>query len=149
MPDGRSGLRLRGRRRECESLDRLLTDARAGQSRVLVLRGEAGVGKTALLDYLHERASREQFHHQFAADVPAEQAALMAATQRPVSHAALTEGLPTDMPAWQRVPSWFVFGDQDLNIPVALQRSMADRAGAKGITEVAGASHGTEADLAR
>ena len=38
-------------------LDRLLAEARAGQSRVLVLRGEAGVGKTALLDYLHERAS--------------------------------------------------------------------------------------------
>ncbi|HKY65193.1 MAG TPA: alpha/beta hydrolase [Acidimicrobiales bacterium] len=84
---------------------------------------------------------REQFHHQFAADVPGEQAALMAATQRPVTQAALTEGLPTDMPAWQQLPSWFVFGDQDLNIPVTLQRFMADRAGAKGITEVAGASH--------
>src|SRR5262249_51445770 len=85
--------------------------------------------------------TREKFHHQFAADVPAEQAALMAATQRPVTDAALTEGLPTDTPAWQQLPSWFVFGDRDLNIPVALQRFMADRAGAKGITEVAGASH--------
>ena len=43
---------LRGRRRERETLDRLLRDVRAGHSRVLVLRGEAGVGKTALLDYL-------------------------------------------------------------------------------------------------
>jgi pimeloyl-ACP methyl ester carboxylesterase len=85
--------------------------------------------------------TREKFHHQFAADVPAAQAALMAATQRPVTQAALTEGLPTDMPAWQRLPSWFVFGDQDLNIPVALQRFMAARAGAKGVTEVTGASH--------
>lgn len=85
--------------------------------------------------------TREQFHHQFAADVPAGQAALMAATQRPVTQAALTDGLPTEAPAWRQRPSWFVFGDQDLNIPVALQRFMADRAGAKGVTEVAGASH--------
>jgi pimeloyl-ACP methyl ester carboxylesterase len=85
--------------------------------------------------------TREQFHEQFAADVPAEQAALMAATQRPVTQAALTDGLPTDMPAWHELPSWFVFGDRDLNIPVALQRFMADRSGAKGVTEVAGASH--------
>jgi DNA-binding CsgD family transcriptional regulator len=48
---------LRGRRTERAALDRLLAEVRAGQSRVLVLRGEAGVGKTALLDYLHEQAS--------------------------------------------------------------------------------------------
>jgi pimeloyl-ACP methyl ester carboxylesterase len=65
----------------------------------------------------------------------------MAATQRPATEAALSEGLPTDSPAWQHIPSWFVFGDQDLNIPVALQRFMADRAGAKGTREMAGASH--------
>ena len=44
--------RLRGRRHECEALDRLLASTRAGTSQVLVLRGEAGVGKTALLEYL-------------------------------------------------------------------------------------------------
>ena len=49
--------RLRGRRRECEALDRLVADLRVGQSQVLVLRGEAGVGKTALLEYLRQRAS--------------------------------------------------------------------------------------------
>jgi len=48
---------LRGRRSECEALDRLVADLRAGQSQVLVLHGEAGVGKTALLEYLLERAS--------------------------------------------------------------------------------------------
>src|SRR5580704_4578044 len=48
--------RLQGRRGECEMLDRLVTDVRAGQSRVLVLRGEPGTGKTALLDYLAQRA---------------------------------------------------------------------------------------------
>jgi ABC-type transport system involved in cytochrome c biogenesis ATPase subunit len=51
------GPRLRGRRSEREVLDRLLERVRAGQSRVLVLRGESGVGKTALLNYLVEQAS--------------------------------------------------------------------------------------------
>jgi pimeloyl-ACP methyl ester carboxylesterase len=83
----------------------------------------------------------DAFHHQFAADVPRGQAAVMSATQRPVTQAALTEGLPTDTPAWKTIPSWFVFSDQDLNIPVALHRFMANRAGAKGIREVPGASH--------
>jgi hypothetical protein len=42
---------LRGRRDECAVLDRLLDGPRAGRSGALVLGGEAGVGKTALLDY--------------------------------------------------------------------------------------------------
>jgi pimeloyl-ACP methyl ester carboxylesterase len=81
------------------------------------------------------------FHQQFCADVPADQAALMAATQRPATEAALTANLATDSPAWQSIPSWFVFSDQDLNIPVALHRFMAERAGAKDTREIAGASH--------
>ena len=48
---------LLNRRSECEALDRLLADARTGQSSVLILRGEPGIGKTALVDYLLERAS--------------------------------------------------------------------------------------------
>jgi DNA-binding CsgD family transcriptional regulator len=48
---------LVGRRSECEVLDRLVAGVLAGQSRVLVLRGEAGVGKTALLDHLAAAAS--------------------------------------------------------------------------------------------
>jgi hypothetical protein len=48
---------LRGRRRECEALDRLLDAVRTGESRALVVRGEPGVGKTALLEYAVERAS--------------------------------------------------------------------------------------------
>ncbi|WP_226899653.1 helix-turn-helix transcriptional regulator [Nonomuraea phyllanthi] len=47
---------LRGRRAEYEQLDELLDAVRRGGSRALVLRGEAGVGKTALLDHLAERA---------------------------------------------------------------------------------------------
>jgi DNA-binding CsgD family transcriptional regulator len=43
---------LTGRRSECQVLDRLIEAVRAGESRVLVVRGEVGVGKTALLDYL-------------------------------------------------------------------------------------------------
>ena len=84
---------------------------------------------------------KDVFRQQFCADVPAEQAALMAATQRPVTEAALTAPLPTSTPAWQTIPSWFVFSDQDLNIPVALHRFFAERAGAKDTREIAGASH--------
>jgi DNA-binding CsgD family transcriptional regulator len=43
---------LRGRRSECGALDRLARDVRAGHSRTLVIHGEAGIGKTALLEYL-------------------------------------------------------------------------------------------------
>jgi DNA-binding CsgD family transcriptional regulator len=48
---------LRGRRIESEALDRQLQRVHAGQSSVQVLRGDAGVGKTALLEYVAERAS--------------------------------------------------------------------------------------------
>ena len=47
---------LLGRRSECEVLDRLLGAVRAGESRALVVRGDPGVGKTALLEYLVEHA---------------------------------------------------------------------------------------------
>jgi DNA-binding CsgD family transcriptional regulator len=49
--------RMLGRRKECAELDRLLAGVRAGQSRALVLRGEAGVGKSALLEYLLDGAA--------------------------------------------------------------------------------------------
>ena len=47
----RTSTMLRGRRRECEVLGGLLDGVRGGRSAALILRGEAGVGKTALLDY--------------------------------------------------------------------------------------------------
>jgi predicted ATPase len=47
---------LLGRRVECEALDRVLANVRGGQSAVLVIRGEAGVGKTALLRCLIDGA---------------------------------------------------------------------------------------------
>src|SRR5215813_6143198 len=52
-----SARRLLGRRSECAALDQLVASVRAGPSRALVLRGEAGVGKSALLDYLVHCAS--------------------------------------------------------------------------------------------
>jgi DNA-binding CsgD family transcriptional regulator len=48
---------LLGRRSECEALDGLLDAVRASESRTLVLQGEPGVGKTALLEYVAKRAS--------------------------------------------------------------------------------------------
>jgi predicted ATPase len=47
---------LHGRRAECDALERLLADARRSRSGVLVVRGEAGAGKSALLDHAAERA---------------------------------------------------------------------------------------------
>ena len=52
-----SGRRLLGRHSECSTLDELVAGVRAGLSRALVLRGDAGVGKSALLEYLAQHAS--------------------------------------------------------------------------------------------
>ncbi|OFE15961.1 hypothetical protein BA895_04740 [Humibacillus sp. DSM 29435] len=84
--------------------------------------------------------TQEKYHHQFAADLSPELAATMAVTQRPVTQAALFE--PSgDHPLWRDVPSWFVFGELDRNIPAAAHHLMADRAGARRTLEVPGASH--------
>src|SRR4051812_48228425 len=48
---------LRGRAPECERLDAFVSDIREGKSRSLMLRGEAGIGKSALLEYLIDSAS--------------------------------------------------------------------------------------------
>lgn len=79
------------------------------------------------------------FHDQFAADVPAAAAALMAAGQRPIAAAVLDEASGT--PTWKTVPSWFVYGDADKNIPAKALQWMAERAGAKKTVVVKGASH--------
>ena len=86
------------------------------------------------------RIDPERFHEQFCADVPAPQAARMAVTQRPVTQEALVE-LSGDRPLWKEVPSWFVFGEEDRNIPKALEHYMAERAHAHRTIEVPGASH--------
>ena len=51
------GQRLRGRSSECATLRGLITTVQSGNSQVLVLCGEAGVGKTALLRYISGLAS--------------------------------------------------------------------------------------------
>jgi len=82
---------------------------------------------------------QELYHQQFAEDVPAERTALMAVGQRPLRDVAVNEA--SGPPAWQSVPSWFVFGELDKNIPVAAHRFMAERAGAREVVEIEGASH--------
>jgi pimeloyl-ACP methyl ester carboxylesterase len=84
--------------------------------------------------------ARESFHHIFCQDVPALQAAVMAATQRPATQEALVE--PSgERPLWKDVPSCFLIGEEDRIIPPELQRYMADRAGAQRTVAVEGASH--------
>ncbi len=84
---------------------------------------------------------RDVFRQQFAADVDVQTAGRMGATQRPVTEKALTEPLPTATPAWSTLPSWFVYGELDLNIPAELQRFQVQRSGARASREIAGASH--------
>jgi len=59
---------LLGRSNECAALDRLLDGARGGQSGVLVLQGEPGVGKTALLEYAVHAASGFRVTRAFGAE---------------------------------------------------------------------------------
>jgi pimeloyl-ACP methyl ester carboxylesterase len=81
----------------------------------------------------------EKFHAQFAADVPADKASLMAATQRPVTEAALTE--PSRVPAWKTLPSYVIYGSDDHNIPAAVMAFMAERAQSRKAVVIDGASH--------
>jgi pimeloyl-ACP methyl ester carboxylesterase len=71
----------------------------------------------------------------FAADLPAEQTAVMAATQRPVSELAFSE--QSGPPAWKTLPSCAVVATGDKAVGTDAARSMAQRAGAD-ITEVEG-----------
>ena len=70
-----------------------------------------------------------KLHAVFAADLPAEQAAVLAATQRPVAEAAFTD--PAGPPAWKTLPSWAVVATGDKAAGTDVVRSMAQRAGAE------------------
>jgi len=81
----------------------------------------------------------DKFHAQFAADVSASTAKIMAVAQRPLVDTAFGE--PSGSPAWKSIPSWFIYGTGDKNLPVAETQFMAKRAGAKKLVEINGASH--------
>jgi pimeloyl-ACP methyl ester carboxylesterase len=82
---------------------------------------------------------QDKYPQQFAADVPAEEAAQMAVTQRPIADGAFTE--VSGEASWKTIPSWFIYGELDKNIPAAVHQFMAERAKARAIVEVKGASH--------
>jgi pimeloyl-ACP methyl ester carboxylesterase len=65
------------------------------------------------------------FEQAFANDIPAKEAAVMAATQDPVVSSALTAR--SGPPAWKSIPSWYVLGTIDKAIPPAIQLFMAQR----------------------
>ncbi|MET0703373.1 MAG: alpha/beta hydrolase [Mycobacterium sp.] len=69
---------------------------------------------------------QDQFRRVFAADVPEDVTALMAATQRPIAAAALDE--PATKTAWKAIPSWNLVTTEDLAIPAQSMRFMGDRA---------------------
>jgi pimeloyl-ACP methyl ester carboxylesterase len=74
-----------------------------------------------------------RFHEIVAADLPAEEAAVLAAIQRPVAEFAFSD--PAGPAAWKSLPSWAVVGTGDKAAGTDVTRSMAQRAGAT-ITEV-------------
>ncbi|HEX2550715.1 MAG TPA: alpha/beta hydrolase, partial [Nocardioidaceae bacterium] len=76
-----------------------------------------------------------QLHDVFAADLPPHQAAVLAATQRPVAETAFTD--VSGAPAWKRLPSWAVVATGDRAAGTDVVRSMAQRAGAQ-IVELEG-----------
>ncbi|MBJ2160396.1 alpha/beta fold hydrolase [Variovorax sp. IB41] len=82
---------------------------------------------------------QEKFGQQFAEDVPPAVAQLMAVSQRPIAESALGEAAPAA--AWKDVPSWFIYGDRDKNIPPAALAFMAERAKSMKTVVVKGASH--------
>lgn len=76
-----------------------------------------------------------KFRDAIAADLPAEQTAVLAATQRPAAELAFSE--PCGPPAWKSLPSWAVVATEDKAAGTDLVRSQAERAGAT-ITEIEG-----------
>lgn len=83
---------------------------------------------------------QDKYREQFAADVAPAEARLMATTQRPIVESALNEAGGAH-PAWKTVPSYFLYGSLDKNIPPAVHAFMANRAHALRTIEIKGASH--------
>lgn len=83
--------------------------------------------------------ARDKYHQQFCADLPAARAAILATDQRPIAEAALGE--KSAAAAWKQIPSWHVYGTADRNIPAAAMGWMAERANARRVVQIKGASH--------
>ena len=101
-------------------------------SALVPLQYPAGDGGQPAVEFAIDPA---KFHDAFAADLPAEVGAVMAATQRPVAETAFSE--TSGAPAWKHLPSWAVVATADRAAGTDVVRSMAKRAGAT-ITEVDG-----------
>jgi pimeloyl-ACP methyl ester carboxylesterase len=101
-------------------------------SALVPLRYPTGDGGQTATEFAIDPA---KFRDAFAADLPPEQAALMAATQRPIAEAAFSE--PSGPPAWKSLPCWAVVATGDKAAGADVIRSMAERAGAT-ITEAEG-----------
>jgi pimeloyl-ACP methyl ester carboxylesterase len=111
---------------EGDSKDSVLNSA------LLQLQYPTGQGTETAVEFAIDPA---KFHDAFAADLTEKQAAVMAATQRPVAGAAFAE--PNGTPGWKNLPSWAVVATGDKAAGADVVRSMAQRAGAA-ITEVEG-----------
>jgi pimeloyl-ACP methyl ester carboxylesterase len=79
--------------------------------------------------------AQDKYARQFCADLPAPQATQMAVTQRPCTDPSGPD------PLWKDIPSWFVYGELDKNIPAGSHAFMAGRARSRRTLEVEGASH--------
>jgi pimeloyl-ACP methyl ester carboxylesterase len=95
-------------------------------------RYPTGSGAETAVEFVIDPA---RVHDAFAADLPADVAALIGATQRPVAGLAFSE--PNGRPAWKTLPSWAVVATGDKAAGTDIVRSMAQRAGAT-ITELVG-----------
>jgi len=111
---------------EADSKDSVLNTA------LLQLQYPTGQDSETAVEFAIDPA---KFHDAFAADLPPEQTAVMAATQRPVAALAFSE--PNGAPAWKTLPSWAVVATGDKAAGSDVVRSMAQRAGAE-IVEVEG-----------
>jgi len=100
----------------------------------------AAAGTEAYIDYT-------AFPDVFCADLPLEQARVMAVAQRPISLNAFTT-VVTGTPAWKNVPSWAVHGTADHAIHPDAERDMAKRAGTQ-IVEIDGGSHAVAVSQAK
>jgi pimeloyl-ACP methyl ester carboxylesterase len=119
---------------EGERLGEVASDSRdsVALTALVPLQYPAGDGQETAVEFAIDPA---KFRDVFAADLPAEQTRVMAATQRPIAEAAFSEA--SGRPAWRSLPSWAVVATGDKVIGTDMVRSMAERAGAT-ITEAEG-----------